>query len=333
MRMRRLVVGLSFLALGLAAPAAHGGPPDKDKKAAQIAAEKKAGARALADHAKELFDAGKYEQALEEFSRAEQLYHAPTLLWGMARSSFKTGRLLEARALFQRLIAEKLEKNAPVEFRDAQEAAKEELATLEPRIPTFQISVRGAAGRPLSLKIDGAPSPAEIGKAVEIDPGTHTFEVIAKGGPSAAKTVDIKESAHERVDLDLTPAPVVTATVAPPPPPPKRPSAAPGVILLGLGAIGVGVGAYTGVETINRTNAIKVHCQGTRCSPSDAPAADTARTFGLVSTVAFAVAGASVVGGVTLLAIRARSKPKAATTGGSFNIVVGPGTLGATGAF
>lgn len=329
MRLRTLFVGLSVLSLSLVAPAARGAPAES-----KATTEQKAAARALAVKAWELYEAGKYTEAIEQFQKAEKTFHAPTLVWGAAKACLKSGRLLEARALFQRVVNEKIPDNASVEFRGAQQTSKEALADLEPRIPTVQISVRGAAGRPVALKIDGALSPAELDKPVAMDPGPHQIAAVPEGGDAVAKNLDLKEGAHERVEIDLTPtpapAPLVSVKKKIDTPPPKRGSVAPAVISFSLGAIGAGAGVVTGLETLNRTKAIKSRCMGVHCLTTDAAAGSTAKTFGILSTVGFAVAGAGIVTGVTLLAVR--SKPKAPSAA-SLDLVLGPGTLGATGAF
>jgi hypothetical protein len=117
------------------------------------------------------------------------------------------------------------------------------------------------------------------------------------------------------------------------PTPPKRGSVVPAVISFAVGAIGIGVGAALGVETLNRASAIKAKCVGVHCPPTQEAAASSAKTLGTISTVGFAVGGAGVVLGTTLLIVRANSKPKPSAATASFNLVLGPGTLGATGAF
>jgi hypothetical protein len=121
-------------------------------------------------------------------------------------------------------------------------------------------------------------------------------------------------------------------TVAPPEP--QRASLVPAIVAFGVGAVGLGVGAATGVVTLSEASAIKKKCiGGIHCPADQEAAASNAKALGTVSTIAFALGGAGVVAGVTLLVIRAKAKPTPTTTAATVNVVLGPGTLGATGAF
>ncbi len=72
---------------------------------AALPPEPKAAARVLADQGYELYEAGKFDEAIDAFRRADQLFHAPTLVFAMAKASARAGKLLEARALFQKVMA------------------------------------------------------------------------------------------------------------------------------------------------------------------------------------------------------------------------------------
>src|SRR5687767_4640019 len=76
----------------------------------------RAAARAAADAGADAFEKNDYPQALELFSRAERLYHAPPHLLFIARSLEKLGRLVEAREAYLKLAAEKLPASAPNAF-------------------------------------------------------------------------------------------------------------------------------------------------------------------------------------------------------------------------
>ncbi|AKT38668.1 tetratricopeptide repeat protein [Chondromyces crocatus] len=92
-------------------------------------------ARALANEGFGHFEAGKYEEALKAFEEAERNFHAPTILLMVARSHVQLGHHQEARAVFQRIIDEKLANYAPAEFFEAQQQARTEIAALPPASP------------------------------------------------------------------------------------------------------------------------------------------------------------------------------------------------------
>ncbi|WP_437637781.1 tetratricopeptide repeat protein [Sorangium sp. So ce854] len=208
MRFRRqLPLGLLLV---LALPAV---PATAFSQPARATEQAKAAARALADKAWELFNAGRYEEALAAFQDAEAQVHAPPFLLYAARSCEKLGRLIEARSLYQRIVDEPLAASAPQEFQQAQADARAELAALAPRIPTLEVAVTGAAPGAVELTLDGERvAPAA---PVERDPGEHTVSATAPGQAPVTRTIRLSEGSRERVTLDLAPAPVAAAVTVP----------------------------------------------------------------------------------------------------------------------
>ncbi|WP_437285986.1 tetratricopeptide repeat protein [Sorangium sp. So ce406] len=78
----------------------------------------------------------------------------------------------------------------------------------------------------------------------------------------------------------------------------------PAGIAFGLGAVGLGVGAATGIVSLSKVSDIKAQCEGQRCPAELKGDADTATTLGHVSTVGFIVGAASAAAGVVLLVVR-----------------------------
>ncbi len=317
---RPLVAGLALLALSLstAAPALAAG---EDPKVA---------ARALAKKGYELYDAGSYEQAIAALQDAEKLYHAPTLLFMLGKAHVKLGRLIEARALFQKVADEKLAPSASTDFRKAQASAKQELAVLKAQIPTLRITVNGAAGRALSLKLDGLAMPVDdLDRPLDQDPGSHQISVTPAGGAELLRTVILapKEQADVVIQLPAASRPVASAPT--PPAPSRRRSPVPAYVSFGAGAVGLGMGIGLGMVTLSKASAIKANCnaQGL-CPASEKGEASTANAFAAGSTAGFVVAGVGAALGVTFLVLRA--SPKAQPRAG---LVVGPMSLGAEGVF
>ncbi|WP_438027951.1 tetratricopeptide repeat protein [Sorangium sp. So ce233] len=207
-RRRQLSLGLLFV---LALPAV---PATAVSQPARSTEQAKAAARALADKGWELFNAGRYEEALAAFRDAEAQVHAPPFLVFAARSCERLGRLLEARSLYQRVLDEPLAAGAPQAFQQAQADARAELAALAPRIPTLEVAVTGAAPGAVELTLDGERvAPAA---PVERDPGEHTLSARAPGQPPVTRTIRLSEGARERIALDLPPAPAAAAATASP---------------------------------------------------------------------------------------------------------------------
>ncbi|WP_437809438.1 tetratricopeptide repeat protein [Sorangium sp. So ce1078] len=118
-----------------------------------------------------------------------------------------------------------------------------------------------------------------------------------------------------RKDAETELAAVRAALEAPAAKTPPATAPAPGVaggggsllpagIAFGLGAVGIGVGAATGLVSLSKVSDIKERCEGQRCPAELKGEADSATTLGHVSTVGFIVGAASAAAGVVLLVVR-----------------------------
>jgi hypothetical protein len=295
--------------------------------------EERSGARAAGLAGLDAFNAGKYEQAVDYFGRAESLMHAPTHLLFLARANAKLGHLVSAREYYLKLTQERLPATASKPFRDAQSAGDKELAELEPRLPYVSVVVQGAGAKDVQVMRDNDRVPqALLGVPHPEDPGTHAFKALAEGMESAPSTVLLKEGAHETVVLTLTASSTGPALSNPAPsgqpassgfgsegvadsPRPSGTSALriASYVGIGLGAVGVGVGTYFFVKSHDARQ--KATDLANACSPlhcydppdPDAPKiasfdsdADSKQTTGLVTMI---VCGALLATGVTLLVV------------------------------
>src|SRR4051794_5027036 len=94
---------LLLLASALAVPA-QADPPAK--AALAPAADRQAAARIKAQEGLEFFNAGRFAEAFERFGEADRLYHAPTLTLYLGHCQRELGRLVAARALYEKVVAE-----------------------------------------------------------------------------------------------------------------------------------------------------------------------------------------------------------------------------------
>ena len=174
---------------------------------AQSAADK-ATARQAASEGIKLYDAGKYDEALDRMRRAQELYDAPVHLLYIARAQAKVGQLVEAAENYRLLAQYKLGRDAPKPWSDAIDTGKKELAELEPRIPSLKINVEPQDAKNVELKIDGQPvSTAVIGIARPVNPGSHRVTVSGPGYKTTEATVEVAEQKSEELTLKLEAAP------------------------------------------------------------------------------------------------------------------------------
>ena len=108
---------------------------------AQISDSERAAARQLYAEGTDLQNAGKYEEALDKFQRAQKVFSAPTNLLRIAQCQASLGKLVESAETYRTLIRTPLPPNSPPAFEQAVDAAKGELAQVEPRVPKIKIDV------------------------------------------------------------------------------------------------------------------------------------------------------------------------------------------------
>src|SRR5688572_7720342 len=191
--MRRLSTAVCAITLLLAPGVVLGAPPTADDR--EIA-------RALADKGAELFDAGKYQESIDFFRKADERVHAPTFTLAIAQAHAKLGRLIEAREHYQKVIDDKLPPSPPPSFIEAQATATREIDDLARRIPTLQIVVTGATPSSVKVTIDGAPVDA-FDQPMAQNPGAHEIVVTPATGAAVTKSVSLREGATERVEIAL----------------------------------------------------------------------------------------------------------------------------------
>lgn len=327
---RRAASSLLALALATALAALSG-----EARAAQgvCSAKERKAASTLADKGFEQFEAADYEAAIASFSEAEERCHSPRLLIFLSRAHARRGELLRARELLQQAADEPITRRSPASFREAQVEARKELEALQPRIPVLQALFTGGPSDGLRVTLDGAEVPAaDLQRGQEMDPGEHVLAAEAPGFERAERHVVLREATVERLEVALRP-------VQPPPDPSAdaddRPSMVPPVVAFSVGALGLGVGAVTGLISASTVGDIKTRCQANQCLKSDAEAADRAALLGNVSTVGFIVGGLGVATGAALLILRSGSSSPPPQSGAArvTTVRVGPGSVQLGGTF
>ncbi len=266
-------------------------------------------ARELFNQAEEQRDRGDVQGALEKFKAAHALGKTPVTGVELGRTYLQLGMLIEAHETFLavgRLTVSPDETSRSAQARsDAQRLAD----VIAPRIPSVTITITGAAPDQTAVTIDGASVPtAALAAPRLLDPGSHTIAATS-GGQRTEVTVKLQEGDSKPVELKVVPAPLAPPpAVVPPtrpepegaglpstPPEPVRRTLSPLVwIGGGVGAVGIAVGASTGIVAMSKASAVKNACYGLLCPYSIDGDLSSGRTLANVSTIAFAVGGAGV---------------------------------------
>jgi hypothetical protein len=261
-------------------------------------------ARELGGQAQAAFEAGNYAESEKLWVSAASHFNAPTITLGLARTQVKLGKLLAARESYNRMIRENVDTaNLSPAFKEALESAKTEGAALAPRIANVLISVEGASSAQVTL--DGQPVPAaELGVKRPTDPGSHVVRAEAPGYKAAEMSFQLAEGGMAETKLKLEKDVVAAAPVdtgkAVEADTSKGGNKTLAYVALGVGGVGIAVGAITGIVAIGKHGTLKDKCPDGKC-PDDAKSdVDSYKTMGTLSTVGFIVGGVGIAAGAVL---------------------------------
>jgi hypothetical protein len=321
---RVLAPSITFVAVLLAASVAlaQEGGADIDR------------ARTLARESADLLEHGQYAEALDRATRAEALYHAPLHVAVEAEALEGLGRLAEAAAKYEQLVAEPLPPSASHVFREAQQRGRERLQKLLARVPSVLVVARGAAGA--TATVDGKPFAIDAGVAVRLDPGEHEVRVSAPGfRPFAQKVTLPARGGVVVVEAALVSENGATPAGAPPGATTEPGSRVPAAVAFAIGGAGLVLGAVTGGVFLAELGKLQGNCPQHRCPPGEQPRIDSTRALGNASTVGFVVGLTGVATGTVLYLVRPGTRQAAATRARVLELSpwIGAGSAGVRGSF
>jgi hypothetical protein len=317
--------------------------------------EERSAARAAAGQGADAFEAGRFQEAVDLFTRAEAIVHSPIHLIYLARAQLKLGQWVKAYENFNRIKREGAPANAPAAVKKAVDDASKELGMLEPQLPQVAAKVKNPTAD-VEVQMDGTPiPPLLVGLMRPVDPGQHVFVAKSATAASQSVTLDVQPSSRHTVELELkpltAPAPVTPVTPAPAPtttalaPATVDTGASPGgangmriasYAALGLGVVGVGLGTVFIIQAGSTQKEADDLCPSEPCDPALKPEIDkkdddaaSQRTLALVG---YGVGGVALAAGVTLFILSGK-KSEAAARAPSIQPYVGYRSAGITGTF
>lgn len=159
-------------------------------------------ARSLSVEGLALFDAGKFDEAVDKLSRADQLVGLPTTGLNLARAYTKVGKLVEASEKLRAVTQITLDASANPAQSRAREVAETELKALAPKLPTLIIALVPDDPN-ASVLIDGKRLPSALfGVKRPTNPGERNIEVTF-GGAVLRRQVKLAEGSSERIVIEL----------------------------------------------------------------------------------------------------------------------------------
>lgn len=139
-----------------------------------LAQDDRASARAHFERGVELFDEGRYVQALAEFEEAYRVSPRPAVLYNIAQLHAELGRSVEAADTYERFLAESTDLDADLRA-EVEAAMRRERA----RIGTVTVTT-SAPGAHVALD-DVEVGIAPLGEAVRVSAGEHVISAQADG--------------------------------------------------------------------------------------------------------------------------------------------------------
>ena len=296
----RFVAALGFATLTFA-PGAGFAQSDADK----------ATARQLAEEGQAAFDARDFTKAVDRFTRADALFHAPTLVLALARSEAALGHYVAAQEAYNRVIRDVPASTSNPSFKRALSDAKKEVEPIGPKIGWLTVTLSDAEGA--RVELDGFPFPsAALGVKRAADPGDHTLRAFAAGYEETEKSVRISEGASETVSIFLRPQ--VTGPLAGQNDGAKKPTdgSSTGRTLaftaLAIGGVGLAAGGATGMLTMRKHDDLAQIC-APRCPMSAANDLDRYHLLGTISTASFITGGVGIAAGAFLFLSHSPTPP------------------------
>jgi hypothetical protein len=250
-------------------------------------------ARTIAEQGDAQFYAGRCDNAIALWRKADAVYHAPTIVLRVARCQALLGQVVAAATSLKALVSEPREAEATPAFASAREAAERELPRVRARIASLRVDVRTSrADLPITVEIDGSPVDAASAPA-HVDPGTHRVRVSA-GDATWTKQVSLGDGESKTIEVPL----VVDAL---PSVPRFQRDVGLGVFAAGAGGLATGIGLSVAALSLGRSLDAICGAGRTHCPPSAQGDIDRARTYSIAADGVLVGGAVLVVSGAVLL--------------------------------
>jgi hypothetical protein len=204
------------------------------------------------------FDSGNASEALEQFTRSNDIVSSPNSRMMMGRALIKLGRLSEAYEELLESIKLSGGPSTPLKkYRQTAETAQRELSELNEKL-AFVTTTVGA-----KVRIQGqAISISRTGEPIPVMPGIVVVEVTFDDGKPAIQQLNLKPGEHSEIELKppAQTASVASQAVMPTAPPVKSnengtPGVSPRTLGYVVGMVGiVGLGAFVGFGLVGASS-------------------------------------------------------------------------------
>jgi hypothetical protein len=313
---KRVILGLGAFYFGVSlATVALAEPTSADKSLATQ----------LFKEGRTLVDQGKVAEGCRKLEESQRLDPGGGTLLNLALCHEKEGRTATAWTEFTEALGIARKDDRP----QRAEIAQQHVEALEPTLSRLIVQVPPASDlSDLEIKRDGtAIRRAAWGTAMPIDPGDHIVEAFALGKIPWKQTVTVGGKAETKAisvpvleNAPVAPTPIANSSGSHMPASyveVKKPVTPAAWVAYGIGAAGVGAGAYFGIRAMSDQRTADDNCPQEHCSPTGTSANSNAIKSANLSTVGFGVGVLGIGLGTFLLLSRSSTTvPTTAATSG-----------------
>jgi hypothetical protein len=266
-------------------------------------------AEALFADGRRLMATGDYPAACAKFAASQRLDAGVGTSLNLADCYEKSGRIASAWVEFRGAISAARSAGS----KEREQLARDRAQALETKLSYLTITTSPEQRGSIQITRDGAPVEiAALGTPIPIDPGKHAVEATAPGKKKWSETIDIAAPKSQITvtipvlagESGLAPAPSETVKPTGAIDTSKRGGAqrAVGVGVAVVGVIGVTAGTIFGLKAKASWSDAKSRCTNYPygCGPEGVSLGEDAKSAGNISTVAFVIGGAGLVGGAIL---------------------------------
>jgi hypothetical protein len=283
------------------------------------------GAKADFANAQRLFKAGKFAEALPLFTSVAESTKSPNARLYVGHCLEQLGKVVEAYKVFE-LIAKEITEHPEDKYEPTREAAMVQVGLLNVRVSKVVISLTDMPPD-VTVTLDGIRiQERELGSPVVVTPGSHHVEAVANGVAPARRDVNLDGGEMKTVILSLKKLEDGRPAVAPAP---AQPDAKPadagsggsmrtiGYVAGGVGIVGLGVFAVTGLMAKSTFDKLEGECKGGCSDAGHLEDIDHGKSLQTMANVGLVLGVVGVGTGVTLILLggKAGEGPNVSFTG------------------
>ncbi len=290
-------------------------------------------AQVLFDEARDLMASGEYAAACPKLEESQRLDPGGGTLLNLGACYEKLGRTASAWAIYQEALSVARKDGRD----DRADEAQARIVELSSELLRLRLVVRSPKLEGLVISKNGTLVPrAAWGLDAPLDPGEYLI-VAEAPGRRAFRTKVILGPKSKRVevvvpDLEALPAPASAPPIVPTRPvfrdkTEEREVSIPGLVLIGVGAAGIGVGTYFGIRALDKKSKSDAICNHSVCPPDQSEAVtlhEQAVRAAWISDISFGVGIVSAGIGTYLVLT---GKESSGSSRLSVGVSVGPGSV------